>query len=61
MKIKKLGEDLYEVTLPFWAWSYAKALANALLEIQSRGKTVTAIRGFTRFIRPFYLVCTTNK
>lgn len=61
MKIEKLGEDLYKVTLPFWAWSYAKALISALLEIQSRGKVITAVRSFNNFVRQFYLICTMNK
>jgi len=62
MKIEKLGEDLYKVKLPLWSFHIRKDLANAILEIQSKGKIVTMVHGFTTLTSgPAFLVCTMNK
>ncbi len=56
MKVVKLGENLYEIRLPFWCWSYKMSLIRGLLEIQGYGKVVTAIRGFAGFGSSYVVV-----
>ena len=58
MKIVKLGENLYEVKLPFWYWTSRKYLVSAILEIQGYGKSITSIRYGGNFPRVSYLIVT---
>ena len=59
-EIKKLGEDLYEVRVPWW-YLGNKRLISALLEIQEFGKTITFVSKVMWSWSDAYLVCTTDK
>ena len=56
MKITKLGENLYEVKVSWKTWNLRKELAKALMQIQSEGKTVTAISRHSAWDY-YFLVC----
>lgn len=57
MRIVKLGENLFEVRLPFWYWTPKGHLGRALLEIQAYGKTITSIHYCSGW-KTSYLVAT---
>lgn len=57
MKVTKLTENLCEVKIPWYTWSMKKGLVKALLQIQSEGRTITAISRHTTF-NSYFLVCT---
>lgn len=59
-EIKKLGEDLYEVSMPWW-YIGRERLISALLEIQGRGKIVTFVSKRVMTWSDTYLVGTTDK
>lgn len=57
--IQQLGENLYKVKVPWRAWSPAKVLIQALLDLQAQGKTITDTRWISSlFSSDYYLVCT---
>lgn len=56
MKIKQLGENLFEIRYRWLLWSPYTALVEALLEIQGKGKTITAI--YRSPDTNAYLICT---
>ena len=59
-KIVKLGEDLYEISMPWWYVGSGR-LVLALLEIQEFGKAVTFVSKALMRWGDEYLVCTMDK
>jgi len=57
--VEKLGENLYKVRLPWWYVGYRR-LVLALLDIQSRGKTITFVYKPVDFCGESYIVCTND-
>lgn len=59
LKIRKWGDNLYELKIPFWTWSSKKILAGTILKLQNEGKIITCIYYFWAGDR--YLICTADK
>ena len=55
--VEKLDENLYKVRLPWWYVGYRR-LVLALLDIQSRGKTITFVYKPVDLWGESYIVCT---
>ena len=60
MKIEKLGDNLFKVSLSIWSWLPGKGLAKAILAIQDMGKTVIVVFDLPSLSYQ-YLICTVDK
>jgi len=60
MELIKLGDNLYDLRVPFWTWSSRKILTKAILKLQEEGKIITAVQKCISWI-DHYIICTTDK